>query len=266
MKLDKTGLRKNAGAVIDANVSLGRWPFQRFSAETAGELSRHLEVQGIQLGVAASVEAALFPDPFVCNKALLRSARRFKNILPLATVNPLVANWEDNARLAEAAGWARAVKILPGYHGYKLSAKPLLRLAEKLTRRDLGLVVQARLEDERSHFHRMRIPPVRPAEVIGLAGRFPSLRVLSLCGYINEIAALAGSKTAVSVEISFAERLNTLEELLKVLPANRVFFGSHTPFFYTAAALMKLRAARAAAADLRAVAHGNARRFFGIKG
>ena len=58
----------------------------------------------------------------------------------------------------------------------------------------------------------------------------------------------------IHVDLSFVERLDTVAALLAEVPARQVLFGSHTPFLYTRAAVMKLRTAAVGRRELRAIA------------
>ena len=64
--------------------------------------------------------------------------------------------------------------------------------------------------------------------------------------------------------LGFVEYLDTLATLLRKAPYDRVLFGSHMPFLYTGAVMMKLTRARISKRAAAAIAHGNAERLFGF--
>ena len=55
-----------------------------------------------------------------------------------------------------------------------------------------------------------------------------------------------------------------MANLLKQVPADRVVFGSHAPFFYFESALLKLQESPLSELQATAVRAGNARRLLGL--
>ncbi|MBN1676080.1 MAG: amidohydrolase family protein [Kiritimatiellae bacterium] len=249
--------------LTDINVSLGFWPFQRFALDSAAKLSRHLKAEGISRALVSSVEAVLYPDPDVYNRLLLRRTKPYRNLLPVPVINPLHPDWRNRLRSYAATRAANAVKIFANYHSYSLRSRPVRDLAEELAGRKAPLVIQMRLEDERNQYPRMKVPGVKAADVAKLASRYPAQSFVCVCCYWNEAISLVREADNVYVDISFTERLNTVEALLRDVPAQRLLFGSHTPFLYARAAVMKMTAARIAKRDREAIASKNAARLFG---
>ena len=66
----------------------------------------------------------------------------------------------------------------------------------------------------------------------------------------------------VLIDIPFTEHLNTIQMLLEAALSSRILFGSHTPFFYTRAALMKLQAPELKKTDRENIAYKNAVKIF----
>ena len=64
----------------------------------------------------------------------------------------------------------------------------------------------------------------------------------------------------VYVEISMLEGVGGVANLLAQVPLNRVLFGSHAPFFYFQAALLKLKESPLPEQQLQAIRRENARR------
>jgi predicted TIM-barrel fold metal-dependent hydrolase len=62
----------------------------------------------------------------------------------------------------------------------------------------------------------------------------------------------------IYVDISFAEKLDTIVSLLEEIPAKRILFVSHTPFLYTQSAAMKTKAVDISKNKFDAIAGGNA--------
>lgn len=246
--------------LTDVNVSLGHWPFQKLLPDNAAKLSRHLKSEGISLALVSSVETVLYPDPDVYNKLLLKRLKPYPMLLPVMILNPVLADWQQRLREYVGSSKIKAVKILPNYHGYTLSSKIAYDLIRELSLKKILLIIQMRLEDERNQYPLMKVPGVKTTEVIKLSKRCPSASILCLCPYIGEAISLVKETENVYVDISFTERLNTVESLIKEIPANRIVFGSHTPFLYTRSAVMKIKSADIPKKDLRAIMSVNIQR------
>lgn len=244
---------------IDVNTSLGCWPFQRFAQTSGTELVRHLRAEGIDRALVSSIDATFDPDLHACDADLRTQTDPHPELVPLSTVNPTLPGWERNLE----GGGVPAVRLLPGYHQYGLDAVGVRKLAGALAERKGVLVIQVRLEDERSHYPLCRIPPVEMQAIRLLARALPELRILCLCCYGETAKELAGTCRNVHVDLSMIEELDTVNRLLDEVAPEQVLFGSHTPFLTTRAAVMKLQACSDPDAAA-AIAAANARRLFGL--
>jgi predicted TIM-barrel fold metal-dependent hydrolase len=121
-------------------------------------------------------------------------------------------------------------------------------------------MVQMRVEDERQHYPLMKVPGVSAEGVIALANKYPSLRIICLCAYLREAEQHVSGTENVWVDTAFIEYMDTIRHTLDRIPANRLLFGSHTPFLYTRANAIKLDASGAPKRALNAIAYGNVRR------
>ncbi|MDD5483180.1 MAG: amidohydrolase family protein [Kiritimatiellae bacterium] len=225
---------------------------------SAGALSRRLKAAGIARALVSSTDAILYPDPAACNADLLKAVKGHPMLIPVPVVNPALTNW----RAIVSAKNVKAVKIIPNYHNYPLVGPVLAQLMEVLAERKIPLMIQMRAEDERNQYPLMKIPGVDFKAVVQLANDFPAVSIICLCAYFGEAVELAQKTGKVSVDISFIETFQTLPSLLKQIPPQKILFGSHTPFLYTEAAMMKLKTTAPAAR--RTIACANARRLFDI--
>ena len=94
----------------------------------------------------------------------------------------------------------------------------------------------------------------------------PKLRLVILNGMrslrgpaLTRLAA-AGN---VSFEIATLESVGGIAKLLKLVPLDRVLFGSHFPFFYFESAQLKLRESALNESQMQAITHRNAQRLLG---
>jgi uncharacterized protein len=246
--------------IIDVNTSFGRWPFQTFGVNSAPALAKHLNSAGITRALVSAIDGILYPDPSVCDDELFKLVKSTPMLIPVPIINPCRANW----RSALETNGLKAVKIIPNYHNYPLTDPAVGQLMEVLAGRRIPLMIQMRVDDERNQYPLMKIPGVEWQTVVQLANTFRKIPIVCLCAYLGEAVALVQKAGNVSVDIAFIETFQTLPALLRKIPAERILFGSHTPFLYAASAGMKLKAARLAAKTHKLIASVNARRLFNI--
>ena len=247
--------------IVDCNVSLGHWPFASFGLETARGLDGHLRRRGIDRALVSSVDAVLYPEPEECNVRLRKALGGFPSLVPVPVVNPRV----DSAPEILAAPKLRAVKLIPNYHGYSLADHRAVAVCREAGKRGAAVMVQMRMEDERGHYELLKVKGVTVEEIAALVAEVPGLSLVALCPYFAEAVALA-KLPGVFVDISFTEKPDTLALLLAEVPAGRILFGSHTPLYYTGAALAKLTSAEIGERERQAIGGGNAVRLFGLSG
>ena len=247
--------------IIDVNATFGFWPFQKFRQDTPAKLARHLKSEGISKAIVSSMESVLFPDPLVYNRILIKKLKPYSSLVPVMVVNPRLANWKDSLALS---GKVKAVKVFPNYHTYSLSSKHMTALMNELVARNMVLLLQMRLEDERNQYPLMKVAGASRRGIIKLAKRFPKVPIICLCSYFYEAIELVKKTSNVHVDIAFAERLDTVSSLLEKIPARGVLFGSHTPFLYTRSAVMKLKCAQISRHTREAIAFKNAHRLLNV--
>ena len=246
---------------FDANTWIGRWPFAFLDAHTPRTLAAHLRHHGIRRALVSPLDAVLAPSPGPANRDLLRTTRGIVALTPVPVINPALANWREELAACAADPRVRAVRVLPDYHNFRLRARAMHELALALVRRRLRLIVQVRLVDERHEFHALRLKAVPAADLAAFLAQHPRLRVLA-CGLTRtELFALAPKHPRLLADLSFVEWHDTLRHVLAKVSARQLVFGSHTPFFITAASRAKLGASGLGARTLAPVAAGNLARF-----
>ena len=246
------------GAKIDCNVGFGRWPFARFAEDAPAKLDRLLADNGIEAALVSSIEAILYEEPEEWNRDLARRLRGYPRLLPVPVVNPRVRS----AGSIVAKPDLKAVKLIPNYHVYSLADDRTVELCGALADRGVPVLVQMRVEDERSHYELLKVPGVPVEDVIALARAVPNLAVVALGAYFAEAIPLA--QAGVYVDISFAETLDTLGQLCRKAPAERILFGSHAPWMYPRSAAAKLALATITEEQREAIRWKTASRLFGI--
>ena len=195
-------------------------------------------------------------------------------LLPIGTVNPAWPDWEEDLRRCHEQHGMRGLRLYPAYHGYTLDHPEFTRLLGEAARRGMLVQVTLRLEDERVHHPAIDVPPVNTAPLLDALKMVPSARVqlINSAGPLlgNNVSALVRD-TRVVFDIAATEGNGGVGRLIAgtnpsyrgAIPADRLLFGSHAPFFPCESALMKLFESPLSLEQLEPLMRANARRLLG---
>jgi hypothetical protein len=235
--------------VIDTNVSLFRWPYRRLEADDPDVLLARLRARGVTQAWAGSFEALWHRDIAGVNSRLADACRRTGQgfFLPFGCVNPKLPDWKEDLRRCREDHQMPGIRLFPNYHGYTL-ADPLF--VELVTRAAaLGFIVQIAISMEDTRTQLTVTEPVDPASLAELLSRLPQMRMVLLnSGSWNDddagesIAKIRNADNAY-FDIAMNEGVGGLERLIASTSPKRVVFGSHSPFFYSESAWLKVRSA-----------------------
>lgn len=252
--------------LIDTNVWLGHWPIRRSWATTPAQLVAKLRKHGVTSAWAGSFDGALHTDIAGVNARLAEDCARDGGgvLVPFGTINLTLPEWEDDLRRCHEVHRMPGVRLMPNYHGYALDDARLARLLDLAAQRRLLVQIALTMEDDRSQNPAFDAAPVIPAPLADLVEKNPAARVMLLNATSRLLAGnnpLLKRLTAagVTVEIATLEGAAGIEGLLKGVPAARLAFGSHAPYFYFEAALLKLQESALTPAQLAAIRSGHAR-------
>jgi uncharacterized protein len=248
---------------IDVNCSLGNWPFAPFQIRDADALARHLQGEAVDAALVSSVDALFVADPSDHNSRLLNALLPHENLYPVPVLNLRTRTWQRELGAYEREPTVRAVKIHPNYHNYEVRDPEVTELAAALIEAGLPLIVALRVADERLHDPRVQVPGVPVDQVAELARFHPRLPVVCTNAYRSEIVRANGPEN-LYFDIAFAEYYKTVRSLAAHVPVTNLLFGSHTPFFVTRAASMKVAWCELPEQQRTQVAAATARRVFRI--
>lgn len=244
--------------IIDSNCHLGHWPFRALANSDPAGLLGLMDRWGVTQAWVGPFEALFYRDSGQANRDLLRSLAPYRDrLIPWAALNPGFPGWEQDWREAREGGCV-GVRLYPNYHGYALGDDCCLKLLAQAQELDLPVAVYERVVDERLHHWHCKVPPTEMA-LAPLVQRYPRLRLIQ-CG---SSAGAAAAPPGVCVEISRVEGIGGVGALVAALGPERVLFGSHAPYFYLQAALLKVVEAGLGEEARQALLHGNARRLLG---
>jgi predicted TIM-barrel fold metal-dependent hydrolase len=255
--------------LIDTNVTLSRWPCRRLPLDETPALVARLRSQGVKQAWAGSFDGLLHKDLAAVNGRLAEEYRKNGRglLLPFGSVNPALPSWEEDLRRCHEEHQMPGIRLHPNYHGYKLDDPAFAKLLDLA--RERGLIVQlvVTMEDERTQHRLMHAPPVDVSPLPALLASRPNLRIVLLNwsrGVNSALLAKLSAAGQAHFDIATLEGVGGVANLLKQVPADRVVFGSHAPFFYFESALLKLKESALSEPQATSIRTGNARRLLGL--
>ncbi|HLH34281.1 MAG TPA: amidohydrolase family protein [Alloacidobacterium sp.] len=252
--------------MIDTNVHLFHWPFRRLAGDDPAELVRRLKEKGVRQAWAGSFEALLCRDVAGVNSRLADACSHHcpDFLVPFGCVNPKFPDWPGDLRRCHEVHRMRGIRLYPNYHGYTLADPVVADLFSRAAARRLMVQIVFCMEDERTQFPLMRVPPVDPAPLAEIVRRVPDLKLVLLNGGgwdgdesrgLRELAR----EGRVYCDMARVEGIEGLADLIRSFSPTQVMFGSSYPFFYFEAALLKVKSAGLAQDGRAALLEGNAR-------
>lgn len=252
--------------MIDTNVNLFRWPFRRLIGDNPAELVARLRRKGVTQAWAGSFEGLFCRDVAGVNTRLAAACREHGRdfLVPFGCINPKLPAWEEDLHRCHQVHRMPGIRLHPNYHGYTLDNPAFFRLLQMAASRGLLVQIALAMEDSRTQFPLMQVPPVDPTPLADMLPRIPKLRVVLLnAGYSGGSVTpnIQKIKEAGNAwfDIAMNERVGGLAQLIAETATSRVVFGSHYPFFYFESALLKVRSAGLPHDQALAITEGNAR-------
>lgn len=251
--------------LIDINVSYGHWPFQALRRRSLAELGTHLRSEGIVQAFVAHLATVFLPDPEPSNLALIEEAANVRGIHPVPVVNPALPGWQQHLDDCRRRAELKAIKIYPTFHNYRLTSDLMSPLVAYVRNHNLRLLVSMRLEDERMRFFALDVLGLPLDDVVAFHKQYSDVPFVCLNAYLPEARRIGRETKLVGVDTSFTEWFFTMEELLKDVAPERLFFGSHSPFLYAKAGVMKLTQSRLDDESKTLIGAANAARHFRLQ-
>jgi predicted TIM-barrel fold metal-dependent hydrolase len=249
--------------MIDVNVNLSRWPFRRLPGDEPSALVAKLRKAGVTQAWAGSFEGVFHKDLAAANARLVADCREFRPalLLPFGSVNPKLPDWQEDLRRCHEQYRMQGIRLHPNYHGYKLDDSAFRELLNLAWRRKLIVQLALCMEDERTQHPLMRVPPVDIAPLADAIAAERQLKIVILNCYPQlPIERLRLSSAGqVYFDVSMVERVGGVTRLGQHVSLGRVLFGSHYPFFYLEAAMLKIQEAGLAETERAAILERNAR-------
>ena len=251
--------------LVDVNVSVSHWPFRRLPWDETPALVEGLRSRRVVQAWAGSFDALLHRDVAAINLRLKAECSEHGDgcLIPFGTVNPRLPDWEEDLRRCQEEHGMPGIRLHPNYHGYTLDDPDFARLLDRAAERRMIVQIALTMEDERTQHPLVQVPHVDARPLAAHARRLPGLSLVLINAFRSLRAVALGplAETGnVSFDIAMLENVGGVSDLIRRVPASRVLFGSHAPFYYVDSATFKIREAALEDEHLEAITAGNARR------
>jgi hypothetical protein len=246
---------ETAAGLIDCNIHLGSHPVRVLPEIDAVFLSK----RGIAEAWAGSFEALLHRDMAEVNTRLARRCAASPQMRAVGSVNPRLPAWEDDLKRCVEQHGMKVIRLYPNHHGYTLTDEVFITLLEAVTKQKLLVQIVAQLEDQRTQSPVMQLPPVDLKPLNEVMKKLPEARVMVLNANAAMIMTALRGCTNVWLDIAMIEGVAGVENALKILPQDKLCFGSHAPFFYWESASLKMQESVLTDEQTYAIRAGNAR-------
>lgn len=262
--------------IIDTNVHLFQWPFRPLKYGRTEALLAKLRKHRIGAAWCGSFEAVLNKQLDVVNFRLAEECKAHGGgtLIPIGSVNPAWPDWEADLKQCHEQHLMRGIRLYPMYHGYALDEPEFARLLAEAAQRKMLVQIVLRLEDERVHHRAVIVENVDVSPLVDLLKKLPEAKVqlINSAGPLlgKSVAALV-KETTVAFDIAATEGNGGVGRLIEgtnysyqgAIPAERLLFGSHAPYFPCESALLKLFESPLTLEQLQLMMYSNARRLMG---
>lgn len=256
--------------IIDASAHLGPYPFRSLAATTAAQLVARMDRLGIDAALVSSLPAVFYRDGHRGNAELRAEISNYRNrLFPLATINPLYADWEYCLEQAVRDWGMMGVALAPEHHGYKLTDEPGRQALAKIAGLGIPVVLTQRLEDRRQRHAWDKAEDLRGPDVVAVAATHPTLKLFlrNWAGLDGKPLVAAGLKGRCLIDFARLTVVHTKEvpRLIDALGIEAIAFGTHAPFDYAGPSLVKLANLETRPrSEYEKIASGNVAAFFSL--
>lgn len=252
---------------IDTSVYLSRYPFRRLPGDDPQELVGKMRINNVIQAWTGSFDALLHRDMGAVNRRLADECRRFGNglLVPFGCVNPMLPDWQEELRRCGEEYRMPGIRLHPAHHGYQLADKAFIDLLAAATRRRMIVQIAVLMEDERTQHPLLRTESIDLAKGIDpiSSTRGARIQILNHSRLPEPVVRKLLAAGDVIFDNAMVENTHGIEQLLKLVPVERLALGSYYPFFYHESAILKFQEATLLAPQLNAVFRENAKRFMG---
>lgn len=258
--------------ITDTNINLFEWPFRNLKYSRTESLLTKLREHRINRACAGSYEALFHKDLDGVNRRLFDECRnRGEGVLiPFGTINIGWPGWEEHLGRCHEQYNMTGIRIYPGYQAFDLSHPDFRLFLQMIAKRGMVLQIACDMEDSRVHHPVIEVRDIRMDLLPGLAKDVPEAKIQLL--YWNHrvsrnLLDRLITETNVVLDTSRIENTGGVGRLIEgnpwsgdsaPVPASRILFGSHMPYFPVEANVLKLFESPLPLEQMNAIMYENA--------
>ncbi|HEX8041046.1 MAG TPA: amidohydrolase family protein [Chryseosolibacter sp.] len=266
----------NGPEIIDTNINLLDWPFRKLKYGNTEALVSKLRRHHVTQAWAGNFEALFHKDINGVNIRLAQECRKAGDgmLLPFGTVNLAWPDWEEDLRRCHELHRMPGVRIYPIYQTFDLNHPDFSKLVSQATENGMIIQIVGDMEDIRHHHPIVEVREVNLTPLVDIMKAIPAARIQLL--YWNhrvsgKLLEQLAKETHVYFDTSRVEGVGEVGHLIEgkswggsagpSIPADRLLFGSHAPYFPVETSIIKLFESPMTLDQMTAIMNGNARRF-----
>lgn len=221
---------------LDAAAFCGHWPYYYLRDGKLEQVQEKLKTNGIEGGLMSSLDACFYNDPWEADGPLVE-ALKGTNWRVAMSVNPNLPWAKELVQQGKAAGVA-AVRLYPCIHDYEENGEKVVSLCRFAGQLGLPVILTMRMEDERMQYLlKQRNPDF--SRVRSLAQQCEGTKFLLSNCMIHQVEELLPLLENVWFDTAGFKGEFYLEEQ-KVIPPERILFGSFAPLQAVASAVLSV--------------------------
>jgi uncharacterized protein len=266
--------------IFDVNAWLGVWPFRSLKDNTPDSLVARLDRSGITHAAVAQIEGIVHRNAQPANEMLARSIEKHRDrLFPVGIINPTYPAWQDDLRECQEQLGMTGIRLFPQYHHYDVAGSEAKAVVEAATERGMHISIPHRVEDTREHHWMDPGVTVDVNKLADLIAAVPEATVIipNARGiHRTELWKREDlrernwfvdlSLTEVHYVLHFnPDNSRELAEFIDEGGAAHLVFGSHVPFSYAGAALVKRAVLNVDVDTLAEISYHRAAKLFGIE-
>jgi predicted TIM-barrel fold metal-dependent hydrolase len=224
--------------MFDINTATGHWPFRNIPRQNITELYEYLSGLGIGGAAVANTHGLFYMNVQDANLELAAAIKPYEHFfIGVASINPVYAAAEPDLKFCVEKLGFRMLRLTPLYHNYQLEeASRVIRLAGEL---GIPVIVPNEIVNFRQK-HWMEPPaPLGLNAVLDLCRAYPEVNFI-----FSEGTASADGEYPKNLYFELSRFRSSyggiLTELIKNVGAERVLFGTGSPFKSAEPSLLKL--------------------------
>jgi len=233
--------------MIDANTVFGFWPRRKVDISMERLLAMAHEYKVEQM-LALSMKGVLYNDDDG-NRETLRCAKRHREIIPVATIDPRKYLKKTDKILELKDQGFKMLRLFPDLQGWPIEYLPFYTILEELEEAGMPLMISLSARGDATRIVK-----------ITKGSAFPIIMTNIWYGLYSEIISAARASNNIYAETHCFDSPDAYEVLADAIGASRIIFGSMMPLYYFHASYLLLKNAGISKKQKKLIDSGNIKR------